>query len=252
MRKILYMLICVLPSAGYIYAQEISEGKMQRQLDEHERRLAQQRKEKEFNGLLSELNRKNKRVNDVYSQIEKCEMSANKTAEQQKADCGNKPPDVFIADRYSFLKYAVKEHLIAKKNYDDFNVKNNPETRSVNGGTDPRIIDVRKAMDYYTNPVSPSQTPGNSSSTNTSAILKANIGETLEERVAGLEKEIKRLKEFIRKNIGENKNSICQKVSTCPQISRLKDKVDAINVIADPQDENSSGGGLKPQTPMNQ
>lgn len=201
------------------------------------------KKQEEYNNLAEELNTKNKQINSFFTKIKKCEASRNKSLDLQFTACGGKSTEQYTNEQKQLLNLAVKSQSNIKLKYDKFVTEN---TGSREGNYVPKeIVDTTDAMKYYANPNSVNQSAVNSDS-------GTNPQSTLEQRVAALEKEIKRLNEFIKKNIGDNKNSICQKVSICPQISNLKEKVDAINVIANPQGENSSGGGPRPPPPMNQ
>lgn len=197
-----------------------------------------QKKQEEYNKLADELNAKNKQINEVFYQIKNCETSKYKSLQAQLDSCGRKSVEQYTSERKLFLNSAVKSQESIKSKYDKF-LSDNIDSKNGKFYTKD-VLDTTEAMKYYANPNSDNQSVGVSNSS-------PNSKTTLEQRVVTLENDIKKLKEFIKKNIGEDKNSICRKVSSCPQISNLKEKVDAIKTMADPYGtSNSSGPGSPP------
>ncbi len=196
------------------------------------------KKQEEYNNLADELNNKNKQINVFFVKIKTCEESRSKNIETQASSCGGKHIDQYTFEQKRLLNSAIKSQASIKSKYDTFLKENSDSTSGKFVLAE--IVDTTDAMKYN---ASPTQDNPAALSSNSSPNSKT----TLEQRVVTLENDIKKLKEFIKKNIGEDKNSICRKVSSCPQISNLKEKVDAIKTMADPYGtSNSSGPGSPP------
>lgn len=200
------------------------------------------KKQEEYNKLANDLNTKNKQITEYFTQIKNCETSRYKNLESQFASCGGKSIEQYTNEKKALLNYAVKSQVSIKSKYDDFLRENSDSTAGKFKLAD--IVDTTDAMKYYANPNSENQSAVNSDS-------GANPQSTLEQRVGVLEKKIDALSKFIKKNIGENKESVCQKVSSCPQIVSLKENVKVLNTFngIDSQEGGSRGGAANRPPP---